>query len=147
MPKPPGSAVSNHSIPNGFRNNQAEPRTSGHEVGFISCVVSMHDNSMRPHATPTLNCPTKLCRRSELVRCGKHGLSSQLCATLLAASRNDGTTRTGGHTGTEAVLTSTTTVIWLECTLSLCHDILLSVHRARRTMHTQPVKKFTNVGS
>src|SRR5699024_11565916 len=110
---------------NAWKNNTAAPRTSGHELCCRSFVVSMHDNSTRPHAPPTLNCPTKLCRRSELVPCGKHGLSSQLCATLLAASRNDGTTRTGGHTGTEAVLTSTTTVIWLECTLSLCHDILL----------------------
>ena len=58
----------------------------------------------------------------------KH-LRGEALAALLAARRNDGAAGAGAHTGTEAVLAGTTTVIGLESTLALGHGTsLLNIH-------------------
>lgn len=122
MTKPPGGAVANHGIPDGLRHDEAEPRPSGRDVVFTVVKAQMHDDSARARPAPALDGPPKLPRGRELVLGWKHELSGELSATLLATSGDDGAAGAGAHAGTEAVLTSATTVVRLEGTLTLCHD-------------------------
>ena len=124
MPKPPGGAVANHCIPDGFRNNQPKSRPGGGDIGCLvrtRVVARMHDDRTSARPATALHRAPKLRRRRELVLGWKHNLCSQLCAALLATSCNNGATCTGAHAGAEAVLASTTTVVRLERALTLCH--------------------------
>ena len=114
--------MANHGIPDGLRHDETEPRPSGRDGVFTVIKAQMHDDSARARPAPALDGPPKLPRRCELVLGWKHELSGELSATLLATSGDDGAARAGAHAGTETVLASTTTVVRLEGTLTLCHD-------------------------
>lgn len=122
MTKPPGGAVANHGIPDGLRNDEAKSRASSRDGVLTSVDVHMHDNGARARPASALDGPPKLPRGRELVLGWKHELSGELSATLLATSCDDSAASAGAHAGAEAVLTSTTTVVRLEGTLTLCHD-------------------------
>lgn len=114
--------MANHGIPDGLRNDEAESRTSSRDGVLTSVDVHMHDNGARARPASALHGPPKLPRGRELVLGWKHELSGELSATLLATSCDDSAASAGAHAGTEAVLTSATTVVRLEGTLTLCHD-------------------------
>lgn len=114
--------MANHGIPDGLRHDEAEPRPVGRDVVFTVVTAHMHDDSTRARPASTLDSPPELPRGGELVLGWKHELSGELSATLLATSGDDGAAGAGAHAGTEAVLTSATTVVRLEGTLTLCHD-------------------------
>ena len=122
MTKPPGGAVANHGIPDGLRNDEAKSRASGRDGVLTIVDAHMHDNGARARPASALDGPPKLSRGRELVLGWKHELSGELSATLLATSSDNGAASAGAHAGAEAVLTSTTTVVRLEGTLTLCHD-------------------------
>ena len=113
--------MANHGIPDGLRNDEAESRASSRDGVLTSVDVHMHDNGARARPASALDSPPKLPRGRELVLGWKHELSGELSATLLATSCDDGAASAGAHTGAEAVLTSTTTVVRLERALTLCH--------------------------
>ena len=119
-----------HCIPDGFRNNEAESRPGGRDVGRIAHgaigirthgIARMHDDGASALPATALHRPPKLRRRCELVVGWQHDLCGQLCAALLAASGHNCTTGAGAHASAETVLTCTATVVRLERALTLCH--------------------------